>query len=61
MFCVTKRVDGAGIVTAWTFVAPRLLHSVLHIVNNDVRVRCVAFALSNLGVGALWILLFAKA
>jgi hypothetical protein len=59
MFFVTHRVSGAVLAVAWTYVALRATHSVIHLAYNNVFHRLVAFGLSNVALGVLWTLFFA--
>lgn len=47
--------DGTAATLAWTYVALRLIHAVIHITYNDVNHRFTAFALSLIVLGGLWI------
>jgi hypothetical protein len=58
MFYVAARVDVVALVTAWTYVALRAIHSAVHLTYNNVRHRLIVFALSNAVLGALWVLFF---
>lgn len=58
MFYVAGRVDAAAVATAWAFVALRAIHSAVHLTYNNVRHRLAVFALSNVVLGALWVLFF---
>jgi hypothetical protein len=59
MAFLTGHVDGLVMGLAWTYVALRLGHSVVHLSYNNVPHRLVLFAASN-GVVAvmLWVLLY---
>ena len=53
--------DGVAlVVTAWLYVATRLLHSLIHLTVNRVLWRFRAFAVSWLVLLAFWILLVAR-
>jgi hypothetical protein len=54
MFYVGHRVDLAAVVLAWAYVVLRAVHSVIHLTYNGVIHRLVAFAASNVVLGALW-------
>lgn len=58
MFYVAGRVDPTALVVAWTFVALRGVHSVIHLTYNDVFHRLTAFGLSNVVLMAFWLLFF---
>ena len=47
----------AILVLAWLFVACRLLHSWIHLTNNNVITRLRAFLAGNLCVLAIWLVL----
>ena len=50
----------ALVVTAWLYVATRLLHSLIHLTVNRVLWRFRAFAVSWLVLLAFWVLLIAR-
>ena len=52
---VTGRADAVAVVMAWSYVALRTLHSLIHLTYNNVIHRLVAFALSNFLLAAIWI------
>ena len=54
-FYVTRHVDPKLVVLAWTYVALRLAHSLIHLTANRVIYRLIAFALSNVVLLAMWI------
>ncbi|ODT88028.1 MAPEG family protein [Phenylobacterium sp. SCN 70-31] len=58
MYHVAGRLDPAALTLAWTYVALRLIHSVIHLTYNDVTHRLAAFALSNVALMAFWVLFF---
>ena len=60
MYFVAGRVDAAALSIAWAYVALRAAHSFIHLTSNNVRVRLVAFGLSNLVLMAFWLLFFVK-
>lgn len=53
-YYATDRVNGAALVLAWTYVALRIAHSVIHVTYNRVRDRLIAFAASNVILVMLW-------
>lgn len=53
---VTGTVTLATVALAWTYVALRVLHSVIHVTYNNVMHRFAAFAASNFVLLLLWIL-----
>ena len=58
MFYVAQRVDQTVLAVAWTYVALRAIHSVIHLSYNNVFHRLTAFALSNFVLMAFWLLFF---
>jgi len=52
---VTGTVDGVTLALAWTYVAGRTLHSLVHVTYNKVLHRLILFALSNFVLMALWV------
>ena len=50
----TTQVDGVYLISAWIFVAFRILHSAVHCTVNVVMVRFALYAVSSL---ALWFML----
>jgi hypothetical protein len=55
---VAGRVDQAALALAWTYVALRAIHSIIHLSYNRVVHRLVAYALSNFVLLAFWVLFF---
>ena len=58
MYYVAGRVDQTALALAWTYVALRAVHSVIHLSYNRVVHRLVAYALSNFVLLAFWVLFF---
>jgi hypothetical protein len=54
---VTGHVDQLMLWLAWAYVALRVLHSLIHLMYNNVFHRLGAYALSNFVVVAMWIYL----
>lgn len=52
---VTGQVDGPTLGIAWSFVAIRAAHSLVHLTYNHVIHRLVLFAISNVVLAVLWI------
>lgn len=61
MFYVTNRTDETIVWLAWAFVAARALHSLVHVTYNNVFHRLSVFIVSNLLLGAMWVMFFVKA
>ena len=51
----TKRVDNVFELLAWGFVASRILHSLIHLLYNNVLHRLVAFAIGTGFLGVMWV------
>jgi hypothetical protein len=60
MFFVTGKVDGVVLGVAWTYVALRFVHSVIHLTYNNVRHRLIPFATSNVALIVYWALFFIR-
>lgn len=52
---VTGTVDGLALGLAWTYLALRALHSLIHVTYNRVVHRLTFFALSNFVLMGLWV------
>jgi hypothetical protein len=51
---VSRRVDTVFMVLAWTYVALRTVHSVIHLTYNRVQHRVVPFGISNFVLITMW-------
>jgi len=51
----TATVDAAALTLAWTYVALRALHSVIHLTYNNVYLRLAAYAAGNVVLLVLWV------
>ena len=60
MIYVTQSHTRAMLTLAWVYVGCRYIHSAIHLTYNHVTHRVAAFALSNLALIALWVLLAAQ-
>lgn len=60
MYFVAGKVDQTVLVVAWTYVALRAVHSLIHLTYNDVRHRLIPFALSNAVLVVYWVLFFVR-
>jgi hypothetical protein len=60
MLYVSHRVQPGFMWLAWTYVALRVLHSLIHLTYNNVRHRLVLFALSNFAVISMWVAFFVR-
>ncbi|MDB4971841.1 MAG: hypothetical protein JWN48_182 [Myxococcaceae bacterium] len=52
---VTRQVDAAQLSMAWSYVALRVGHSLVHLTYNHVLHRLALFALSNVLLTAMWL------
>lgn len=52
---VTGTVDGLALVLAWTYVAIRAVHSLVHLTYNHILQRLALFAVSKFVLMALWV------
>lgn len=57
---ITSTVDPLVVKLAWAFVAARALHSLIHITFNAVLLRLTMFAISNLILLSLWVMIGMK-
>jgi len=51
---VMRSADNLALTLAWTYVALRVIHSLVHLSYNKVQHRLVFFALSNFALIAIW-------
>ena len=58
MYYVAGRVDQTALALAWTYVALRAAHSLIHLSYNNVIHRLGAYAASNGVLIAFWVLFF---
>lgn len=56
---VTNTVETSALVLAWTYVVLRIVHSLVHLVYNNVMHRLAVFALSNVVLVITWVRLIA--
>jgi|SRR5882724_382062 len=54
-FYVTRSASASAVTLAWTYVALRAAHSVIHLTYNRVSHRGLVFAASNVVLVMLWI------
>jgi hypothetical protein len=52
---VTNTADRTALIIAWTYVALRALHSIIHLSYNNVIHRLTVFATSNFVLAGLWL------
>ena len=53
---VTGGVSRLAVITAWLYVALRVVHSLIHLSYNHVLHRLAAFTLSNAALVSLWVI-----
>ena len=53
---VTAGASTVAVAVAWGYVALRIVHSAIHLSYNQVLHRLAVFALSNVLLGALWVI-----
>jgi hypothetical protein len=53
---VTAGASRLALVVAWSYVALRVVHSLIHLTYNRVQHRLSAFALSNAALVSLWVI-----
>jgi hypothetical protein len=58
-YVTSPTVSALTLALAWTYVALRTLHTLIHITYNNVMHRLAAFALSNFVLVAMWVVFFA--
>jgi hypothetical protein len=51
------KVDDLILILAWAYVGLRAAHSLIHLTYNNVMHRLTAFAVSNVVLVALWVML----
>ena len=52
---MTDRVDALSLHLAWAYVGIRVVHALVHIVVNNVRLRLVVFGASFVALISLWV------
>lgn len=58
MYFVAGEVDTAALTLAWTYVALRAAHSLIHLTYNNVFHRLTVFGISNLVLMGFWLWFF---
>ena len=58
MYFVAGKVDTAALTLAWTYVALRAAHSLIHLTYNNVFHRLTVFGISNLVLMGFWLWFF---
>lgn len=52
---VTRQADGLFILLAWVFVLSRIVHAVVHVTGNDIRLRFPSFLVGVLVLFVMWV------
>ncbi len=60
VYFLLGEVDEAILALAWVYVALRIAHSLIHISYNNVIHRLTAFALSNVTLIVMWVMLLMR-
>ena len=60
MFFVAGKVNMTVLNLAWTYVALRVVHTLIQLTYNNVMHRLIPFAASNLVLLAFWVLFFVR-
>ena len=55
LLLATRSADVAEVGLAWLFVIARIVHSYLHVVAKNVRVRFLAHVVGNAILSAMWL------
>jgi hypothetical protein len=56
----TRKADMLFVVLAWMFVVSRMVHAAIHVTENDMRNRLLAFAVGAVVLLIMWILFAVK-
>ena len=60
MYFVAGKVGAVPLAIAWTYVALRVVHTLIHLTYNNVVHRLIPFAVSNIVLLVFWILFFLR-
>lgn len=55
LLMITASASVTQLVLAWVFVALRLVHSIIHIGPNPIRLRARVYIASNIALFAMWL------
>ena len=55
VYLALDQTGQAAVISAWVFVAARVLHSIIHLSYNNPLHRMVVFAIGNLSVLVMWL------
>lgn len=51
----TRQADGLFVLLAWLFVLSRIVHALVHVTTNDIRLRFPAFLVGVLVLLVMWV------
>lgn len=57
LIATDEAIDGMQIYLAWVFVIGRVLHSIVQIFTDNIRLRGMVFTVNFVAVLAMWVLL----
>ena len=57
LIAMDEPIDSVQIYLAWVFVIGRVLHSIVQIFTNNIRLRGMVFTINFVAVLAMWVLL----
>lgn len=60
LIAMDEPIAGVQIYLAWTFVIGRVLHSIVQIFTDNIRLRGVVFTINFIAVFAMWTLIFIR-
>ena len=60
LIAMDEPIAGVQIYLAWTFVIGRVLHSIVQIFTDNIRLRGVVFTINFIAVLAMWTLIFIR-
>ena len=58
LIATDEAIDGMQIYLAWVFVIGRVLHSIVQIFTDNIRLRGMVFTINFIAVLAMWTLIF---
>ncbi|MHC6645039.1 MAPEG family protein [Alteromonas sp. HB246098] len=58
LIAMDEPIDSVQIYLAWVFVIGRVLHSIVQIFTNNIRLRGMVFTINFVAVLAMWALIF---
>ena len=58
LIALEEPISNSQIFLAWAFVVGRVLHSLVQIFTNNIRLRGLVFTINFVAVLAMWLLLF---